>query len=87
MTGQNREDLIICIENVAAFISGGIGYETVSAAFDRYRVSDLYHASESELCDVLETWTLYRMSCGLANIQICILVVKYRIVISTVMMI
>lgn len=52
MTGQNRENLIICIENAAAFISEKVGYETVSASFDRYGVCDLYQASESELWDV-----------------------------------
>ena len=51
MTGHNREDLIICIENAAAFISETIGYETV-LAFDRCGVCDLYQASESELWDV-----------------------------------
>ena len=49
MTGQNREDLIICIENAAAFILGAIGYETVSAAFKRCGICNLYQATESEL--------------------------------------
>ena len=52
MTGQNREDLIICIENAATFISGAIGYETVSAAFKRCGICDLYQATESELWDL-----------------------------------
>jgi len=52
MTGQNREDLIICIENAAAFISGAIGYETVSAVFKRCGICDLYQATESELWDL-----------------------------------
>ncbi len=47
-----KESLIICIENAAAFISETGGYETVSAAFDRCGVCDLYQASESELWDV-----------------------------------
>ena len=47
-----KESLIICIENAAAFISETGGYETVSAAFDRCGVCDLYKASESELWDV-----------------------------------
>ena len=53
MTGQNnREDLIICIENAAAFISEESGYETVAAAFDRSGVRDLYQASESQLWEL-----------------------------------
>ena len=47
-----KESLIICIENAAAFISETGGYETVSEAFDRCGVCDLYQASESELWDV-----------------------------------
>lgn len=47
-----KESLIICIENAAAFISETGGYEMVSAAFDRCGVCDLYQASESELWDV-----------------------------------
>ena len=47
-----KESLIICIENAAAFISETGGYETVSAAFGRCGVCDLYQASESELWDV-----------------------------------
>lgn len=52
MTGQNREALIICIENAAAFITETIGYEAVSAAFERCGVRDLHQASESQLWDV-----------------------------------
>ena len=47
-----KESLIICIENAAAFISETGGYETVSAPFDRCGVCDLYQAPESELWDV-----------------------------------
>lgn len=53
MTGQNREDLIICIENAAAFISGAIGYETVSAAFKRCGICDLADISGRRIgCEI-----------------------------------
>lgn len=52
MTHFEKMNLIICIENAAAFISEVIGYETVSAAFDRCGVCNLYQATESELWDV-----------------------------------
>ena len=49
MTHFEKESLIICIENAAAFISETIGYETVLAAFERCGVCNLYQASESQL--------------------------------------